>query len=358
MEALLTLMEKLTQLCMPHVIDQMSRHSYLVIIQDRHDEELRNLPINKHALGSEQMVYRGKRTKEIFTKYSSSITRDAAKYTHTADIRSQQQAATNRQTADMHALLSHKLPPELHRDPYGAFAPTAKVSKPSSLGAVDTHEQSYDIQDRNDSAEEDLAAMAERPESVSRYNDRQWGKGPFKRNRGDDEPVAGRPMARRRFDQGDRSNTSRTREKQVTFSTGVPGNNNTANTGRKGRRAPRPLRGELPHDAPRPNALEEDIKRYIMVNKTCFYHARGEMCPNMTDHSFCPFSHAQAPIPWKAYPRQTKQPSKERELAAIALEQFEYEPTFSSTQDASSSAHDPDDSDEAETLRAESSHHN
>lgn len=67
--------------------------------------------------------------------------------------------------------------------------------------------------------------------------------------------------------------------------------------------------------------------KYIMDNKTCSYHARGELCPMMANKTYCSYSHAQKPIPWKSYPRKTGF-SKEVEMAAIQLEQLGYNRTF------------------------------
>lgn len=97
------LMDKTVALCFPQPGDHMAHDAYLLSARDEFEPQLNALPIMRHELGSPPMVYRGKTAKNIFTRFSRTITRDSAKYTA-----SKLSASETRQAADMHALVSHK----------------------------------------------------------------------------------------------------------------------------------------------------------------------------------------------------------------------------------------------------------
>lgn len=73
---------------------------------------------------------------------------------------------------------------------------------------------------------------------------------------------------------GDRPSAPRMRSATFssgTQSTGAGGRGTGPSTGRK---KPMPT-AELPPEAPKPDASQADIKKFIFDNNVCFFHARG-----------------------------------------------------------------------------------
>ena len=93
-------------------------------------------------------------------------------------------------------------------------------------------------------------------------------------------------------------------------------------------------KAELPPEAPKPDASESAIKQFILDNRVCFYHARGQLCPTMGAQGYCPYSHAQLPVPWGAYARVQRGSSSaqtqhdvmalDEEGLTIAIEQLQH----------------------------------
>lgn len=78
-----------------------------------------------------------------------------------------------------------------------------------------------------------------------------------------------------------------------------PGNP-TPSTSRNRRKA------QLAADAPRPgDSTDSAISEYISRHRVCFSHAHGETCRRMAKRGQCPYSHADDPIPFNSYPRDT-----------------------------------------------------
>ena len=127
----------------------------------------------------------------------------------------------------------------------------------------------------------------------------------------------------RRGDQDDTS-SSRPNERR-TFSQGARANDQVYQKRRQPRRGNimKPP-GQLASDAPRPDGSDDDIRKYIIAKGVCFYHARGQECPNMKERHFCRYLHTDNPVPFGSYPRQSKQ-SNEKELAMIQLEQLDHQ---------------------------------
>ena len=79
---------------------------------------------------------------------------------------------------------------------------------------------------------------------------------------------------------------------------------------------------ELSPEAPKPDAPESTIKQFILDNSVCFYHARGQRCPTKGAQGYCPYSHAQQPVPWGAYARvQRRSSSGQTQHDVMALEE-------------------------------------
>ena len=142
-----------------------------------------------------------------------------------------------------------------------------------------------------------------------------------------------------------------------TFYPGAPpsGGRGRASTGRE-KAMPK---AELPPEAPKPDASESSIKQFILDNSVCFYHARGQQCPSMVAQGYCPYSHAQQPVPWGAYARvqwrsssdQTKHDviALQEEVLTIAIEQLQYSKSALDDTPMAPDLHD-DEPSEAEAL--------
>lgn len=219
---LLVIMEKAVELCFPQRGDQMVYNAHLVSKRETFEPHLQLLPISRHELGSPGMVYRV--TKEAFTKFTTAMTRDASKYASTT--------AETRHSADMHALFSRKIPPNLRMNPYGAFSSPPTTGKSPALGAVEEIDGDGYRQEAN---EEHLAALSTRSEGATRDNDRSNDQRPLKRSREDRDADAERRPSRLRRSEDDGSHNPSYMKKQATFS---PGATNPANPPRRGRRTP------------------------------------------------------------------------------------------------------------------------
>lgn len=286
-----------------------------MIHKESYGPTLTGMPIIKHQIGLQNMNRRSDFTKRIYTKFSHILAKDAGNYRDT----SQQ---IMKPSADVKAMATNKLPLQLRMHHGAAFGAMSKPSILCSLDDLDHDEQIDEVTDKQ------LAAVMEQVEKSSKYSDNFKDSGTRKRSWEGQRDFSRQGVKPRRSYQ-DSSHTERSQErpgtfqeKRVSFSSGARGDRDDA-THRPCVRGLKPPTGQLPPEAPRPDGLEDDIRQYIISQGVCFYHARGQQCPNMVNHTRCNYSHTQQPIPWGVYPRK-KRTSKERELALIQLEQLDH----------------------------------
>ena len=320
--------------------DSIWASAYPLTYRGTYEPKLKEFPIIKHELGSNYMSNRGRETKKIFTDHSATLAQDTSSYR--PSVQAAQQTAVN-------TLASNKLPIR-SRFPGRSFFDN---SKPSAICAVDDHENIDDATDKSEETDEQLAAMTVQSERPTRHLDRPREQERKRRFEGQGHEARSQATKPRRTDYSDKPNTSRFQERR-----GSSFQRGGAPTPRQQRRRDfKPPVGKLPPDAPQPDGSEEEIKNYIMDSRTCFYHARGECCPSMTEKFFCQYSHAQEPIPWGAYPRKVKFP-QEAEMAAIRLEQLMCDIATSASPENPADTHQTDGHQELHALDDDSSYHN
>ena len=301
------LQETAVRACFPSPNDRMIQEATLNIRKGIYRSQMAAWPIIRVLVGADSMVERGIKVKAIFTDFTNYLSQEASNF-----ISPQK---TSAKTVDVNAVATNKLPLQM-RMSRDAGIPLRETRKSSSLFATGATTPFDDCSE--DYGEQPLAAVTARQDqgSQSSYTRKRGGE--------DAEDLSRHAPRPRRRDQDDTASSSRPNERR-TFSQGARANDQDYQKRRQPKRGNimKPP-GQLAPDAPSPNSSDDDIRKYIIANGVCFYHARGQQCPNMAKHLFCRYQHSDHPVPFGSYPRQSKQ-SNEKELAMIQLEQLDHQ---------------------------------
>ena len=314
-EDLFTLMEKTVELFFPQIGDQLPRQAYLIILRDQFDPNLRNMPILRHQLASPAMTLRGDATKAIYHELVSSMTRDASKYLSPDTSKDQPQQLT---AGDgLHFALSRKIPTSARLNPYDFSRVGTKKASPSLVALTPSSMSDMHPADI-------FAALASSFKTDSKYSDRPNNQ--LKRHRDNTENSEEPPSSRPRYTERGRKSRQERTQPLASPSTATPASLKPSSGGSAGRTYKRPPTRELPSEAPRPGGDEREIRQYILNTKSCFFHARGEPCPNMKEFQWCQYSHDL--LPWGIYPKQPRPQDHKSAMAAIHSEQQEHDDTI------------------------------
>ena len=258
---------------------------------------LQRHPIDSHALGSPQMVARGKICASCYHEFTTTLGNNACFYTH---------PTTPSKGAPLSALRtsSRRLPPgedtfsRQTRPRRSAFALRDDGSSDELLDDGSQDEYDTDEVATYENHIDHASTSATRAPSDSR-RPRTTGRDPSRRLCHDNRGAAASSSDQRKRERQD-SDTRDTRHYRR-----AP-NRTDAPVARGPAQAP-----QLAVDTPPPHGDPKAIEAYIKAQGVCFHHARGRQCRHMAQQHHCRYLHTSDPIPFGTYP----QPA--RDLSAV-----------------------------------------